>query len=100
VPNAQSLARPPRSVLRLRSFMVLSRVAAYSKKSDLGLGTVIRGNFLTHHDIVSALLTHRLRFLLQYGPKKYPAGFSHLNNGQSIREYLHFIAFFRLFRMV
>jgi hypothetical protein len=33
VPNAQSLARPPRSVFRLRSFITLSRRATYMKCS-------------------------------------------------------------------
>jgi hypothetical protein len=58
VHNAQSLARPPRSVLRLRSFIVRSRAAAYSKRPALGQGTVGRSNFPTHHGIVSALSTY------------------------------------------
>jgi hypothetical protein len=101
VHNAQSLARPPRSVRRLRSFIVLSRAAAYSKRSALGQGTIGRSNFPTQHiTYVSTLSTSNVKILLQSGPREYRARRLPLNDGQSGREHKYFIAFFRLFCMV
>jgi hypothetical protein len=98
VHNAQSLARPPRSVRRLRSFIVLSRAAAYIIRYALGQDIVGRSNFST--DLITyhgrSLDLQMSRSCFSVARKNIVAGPRSLNDGQSGTEHTYFSASFRL----